>query len=132
MGLNHFRTFSIGPLAFPKISVRVLAPMMWDSASGSTYIVYGSFSTSLPSSNSFQYVCRSSCAGDWTGDWTLGRRDNDGDVNSGLVGVDARRLVRRSLYCNNKGSKSRRVKLFGLLSTWLLNRSPRICDPVHF
>lgn len=126
----------MGAVTFEKRLASLLGPEKVDSVPGFTYIVYGSFSASLPSSYSFQYDCLSSCG---AGLWARGRGDLDldldlgiGDVGSLVSGVDARRCARMLLYSRNKGSKSRRVKLFGLFRTSCSNRSPRVRDPVHF
>lgn len=76
-------------------------------------IMYGSASTSLPSSYSFQYICGEGCVGICV----LGLRDVDGGVEGKLLfGVCARRSVRRVKYWESKGSKSVLVKLLGLLN----------------
>jgi hypothetical protein len=50
--INHLLTFSIGITVLENRNEMVLAPGNINSASGLTYIVYTSFSTSLPSSYS--------------------------------------------------------------------------------
>ena len=60
------------------------------------------------------------------------RLDSEGVADPVRLGVEVRRLMRRSWYCERRGPKSRRVKLLGLLRTSSLNRSPSDLEPVHF
>jgi len=104
-----------------------------ESSLGFIYIMYGSsFSSSLLSSYSFQYVCGACWAWIYALDRRARRLDEFEFGGSLVAGVEDRRLMEISWYCDRRAVKLRRTKIFGSPRTSSLNRSPRALNPVHF